>query len=63
MATCLLNQAHDFDNILKVSKSVLAAFAKGMPPVLAIEFARRAIPSHCRPAYEELEELLKAVKK
>jgi hypothetical protein len=34
-----------------------------MPPVLAIEFARRAIPSNCRPGYEELEELLKAVKK
>jgi chemotaxis protein MotA len=63
MAKNLENQAHDFDCILKVSKSVLAAFAKGMPPVLAIEFARRAIPSHCRPGYEELEELLKSVKK
>jgi len=63
MAKCLENQSQDFDCILKVSKAVLAAFAKGMPPILAIEFARRAIPSHCRPRYEELEELLKAVKK
>ena len=63
MATALLNQSHDMDNILKVSKAVLAAFAKGMPPIMAIEFARRAIPTNCRPGYEELEELLKTVKK
>ena len=63
MAKTLENQAHDFDNILKVAKSVLVAFAKGLPPVMAIEFARRAIPSHCRPSYEEMEELLKSVKK
>ncbi len=63
MAKALENQANDFNNILKVSKAVLAAFAKGMPPILAIEFARRAIPTNCRPGYEELEELLKTVKK
>jgi chemotaxis protein MotA len=63
MAKTLENQAHDLDNILKVAKAVLVAFAKGMPPVMAVEFARRAIPSHCRPSYEEMEELLKTVKK
>ncbi len=63
MAKSLENQAHDFDTILKVSKSVLVAFAKGMPPILAIEFARRAIPTNFRPGYEELEEMLKEVKK
>jgi chemotaxis protein MotA len=63
MAKTLENQARDQDNILKVAKSVLVAFSKGLPPVMAIEFARRAVPSHCRPGYEELEELLKSVKK
>jgi chemotaxis protein MotA len=63
MAKALENQAHDLDNILKVAKSVLVAFSKGLPPVMAIEFARRAVPSNCRPGYEELEELLKSVKK
>jgi chemotaxis protein MotA len=63
MAKALENQANDQNNILKVSKSVLVAFSKGLPPVMAIEFARRAIPSHCRPSYEEMEELLKSVKK
>jgi chemotaxis protein MotA len=63
MSKALENQADDQNNLLKVAKAVLTAFAKGMPPILAIEFARRAIPSNCRPGYEELEELLKAVKK
>jgi hypothetical protein len=30
---------------------------------MAVEFARRAVPSSCRPGYEEMEELLKNVKK
>ncbi|MDR2422080.1 MAG: flagellar motor stator protein MotA [Deltaproteobacteria bacterium] len=63
MAKALENQSNDQNNILKVSKSVLVAFAKGLPPVMAIEFARRAVPSNCRPGYEEMEELLKSVKK
>ncbi|MDR3203294.1 MAG: flagellar motor stator protein MotA [Deltaproteobacteria bacterium] len=63
MAKTLENQAHDFDNILKVAKTVLVTFAKGMPPVMAVEFARRAVPSNCRPGYEEMEELIKSVKK
>lgn len=63
IAKALDNQAKDLDCILNVSKAVLAAFAKGMPPIMAIEFARRAIPTHCRPSYDELEELIKQVKK
>ncbi|MDR1314757.1 MAG: flagellar motor stator protein MotA [Deltaproteobacteria bacterium] len=63
MAKTLENQAGDQINILKVAKAVLVAFSKGLPPVMAIEFARRAVPSNCRPGYEELEELLKSVKK
>jgi chemotaxis protein MotA len=63
MAKTLENQAHDFDNLLNVAKAVLVAFAKGLPPVMAIEFARRAVPSNCRPTYEEMEELMKSVKK
>ncbi|MCU1258632.1 MAG: chemotaxis protein [Bryobacterales bacterium] len=33
----------------------LIAFAKGMAPVLAVEFARRTIPSECRPGFKEFE--------
>ncbi|MDR1577755.1 MAG: flagellar motor stator protein MotA [Deltaproteobacteria bacterium] len=63
MAKSLENQAHDLNNILKVAKAVLLAFSKGLPPVMAIEFARRAVPSNFRPGYEEMEDLLKTVKK
>jgi len=31
------------------------AFAKGVAPILAVEFARRAIPNHIRPTFQELE--------
>lgn len=62
MAKKLENQAREFDTMLAVAKAVLAAFAKGMPPILAIEFSRRAIPSDFRPSYEEMEEHIKNLK-
>jgi chemotaxis protein MotA len=33
----------------------LMAFAKGMAPMIAIEFARRAVPPEMRPAFHEME--------
>jgi chemotaxis protein MotA len=33
----------------------LMAFAKGMAPSIAIEFARRSIPPECRPSFKETE--------
>ncbi len=33
----------------------LMAFAKGMAPLIAVEFARRAIPHHLRPGFKEME--------
>ena len=34
---------------------VLLAFIKGAPPIMAVEMARRAIPSRVRPTFAELE--------
>ena len=34
---------------------VLLAFIKGAPPIMAVEMARRAIPSRVRPSFTELE--------
>jgi chemotaxis protein MotA len=34
----------------------LIAFAKGAAPILAVEFARRAIPSAVRPTFQEMEQ-------
>ena len=33
----------------------IIAFAKGSPPITAVEFARRSIPSDVRPTFKELE--------
>jgi chemotaxis protein MotA len=33
----------------------LMAFAKGMAPMIAVEFARRAVPHHLRPGFKEME--------
>jgi len=33
----------------------LTAFNKGVPPLLAVEMGRRAVPGHARPKFEEVE--------
>jgi chemotaxis protein MotA len=42
-----------------VLRIVLVAHIKGMPPVLAVETARRAVPSHVRPSFAQLEQACK----
>jgi len=50
-------------NILKTVKAGLVSFAGGAPPQVALEFARKTIPSNLRPTAAELEEILKEAKK
>jgi chemotaxis protein MotA len=38
-----------------VLRVVMLSFLKGMSPILAIEMARRAIPEHLRPSFQEVE--------
>ncbi len=40
---------------LYVLRVVMIAFLKGTAPIMAVEFARRAIPGHVRPLFAELE--------
>jgi chemotaxis protein MotA len=40
----------------------LMAFAKGMAPMIAVEFARRAIPHELRPSFKTMEEACKGQK-
>jgi chemotaxis protein MotA len=40
----------------------LMAFAKGMAPMIAVEFARRAIPPELRPTFQEMEATCKGRK-
>ncbi|MEZ4754768.1 MAG: flagellar motor stator protein MotA [Bdellovibrionota bacterium] len=49
--------------ILKTVQAGLVSFAGGAPPQVALEFARKTIPSECRPTAEELEEIIKEAKK
>jgi chemotaxis protein MotA len=43
-------------------KAGIVALAKGLAPLVAVEFARRAIPAEERPSFREMEEACKRVK-
>ncbi len=47
---------------LNVIKTAIVYFIGGGAPQIAVEFARRIIPPHIRPSFEELEELMKGKK-
>lgn len=55
-STNVENQVHGQHTVMNVAKTALMAFASGWTPVLALEAARRAVPSSVRPSFEELEE-------
>jgi chemotaxis protein MotA len=48
----LIDDEHAYYHVLRV---MMMSFMKGMSPMLAIEMARRAIPGHVRPSFQEVE--------
>jgi chemotaxis protein MotA len=48
----LVDDEQAYYHVLRV---VMLSFIKGMSPILAIEMARRAIPQHVRPSFQEVE--------
>jgi len=48
-------------NYLECIKSGIVSMAKGAPPTVAVEFARRVVFSHERPALEEVEAAIQRV--
>jgi chemotaxis protein MotA len=44
---------------LYVLRVVMISFLKGTAPIMAVEFARRAIPGHVRPSFLEVEKFCK----
>lgn len=50
------------ERFLQCIKSGVVAYAKGLAPILAVEFARRAIYQDTRPSYAEVEEACRAIK-
>jgi chemotaxis protein MotA len=49
-------EEHAYHYVLRV---VLVSFMKGIAPTVAVEFARRAIPGHVRPSFQEVEGYIK----
>ena len=37
----------------------IISFAKGLAPILAVEFARRTVPHQIRPSFQEMEKACK----
>jgi chemotaxis protein MotA len=48
----IVDDEHAYQHVLRVA---LISFIKGTPPIMAVEIARRAVPSHVRPSFQELE--------
>jgi chemotaxis protein MotA len=63
IGTKMEHNVRDVTGLLKCVKAGLVSFAGGAPPAVALEFARKTIPSAFRPTSEELEEILKEAKK
>jgi chemotaxis protein MotA len=52
--------AEDEHAFLYVLRVAMASFIKGTAPIMAVEVARRAIPGHVRPPFQELETYCRA---
>jgi len=63
MAAIMGTMVEETSAELTVVKAAMNAFAMGWPPAMSLESARRAIPAHDRPGFDELEELLRQSKK
>lgn len=57
MMTKINDDEHAYYHILRV---VMLSFIKGTSPILAVELARRAIPGHLRPSFQEVEKACRA---
>ena len=47
---------------LRSIKAGVVAYAKGMPPIVAVEFGRRVIANDFRPSFAEVEDACRAIK-
>jgi chemotaxis protein MotA len=55
LASSMAKIAEDESAYLYVLRVVMISFLKGSAPIMAVEFARRAIPGHVRPGFLEVE--------
>jgi chemotaxis protein MotA len=62
LATNLDLAAEEEGRMFEAMKAGVVAFAKGMQPLIAVEFARRTIFQDHRPTFQQMEKALKGVK-
>src|ERR1700674_1657778 len=55
LAASMQKNTEEEGAFLHVLRVVMISFLKGSAPILAVEFARRAIPGHVRPSFLEVE--------
>jgi chemotaxis protein MotA len=55
IASRMLRAAEDEGHFYHVLRVAITSFLRGSSPLVAIEFARRAVPGHVRPSFMELE--------
>ncbi|UWZ81955.1 flagellar motor stator protein MotA [Occallatibacter riparius] len=55
VASNMTKAADEHNSYLHVLRVLLLSFLKGSAPMIAIEMARRAIPAHVRPTFDEME--------
>ena len=60
LSSNMAKTAEEHNGYLHVLRVLLLSFLKGSPPMIAIEMARRAIPAHVRPSFDEMEKSCKA---
>src|SRR5438309_10656661 len=59
LASNMAKSAEEHNGYLQVLRVLLVSFLKGGAPIIAVEMARRAIPSHVRPTFDEMEKSCK----
>jgi chemotaxis protein MotA len=59
VAANMAKTADDEHAYYQVLRVVMVSFMKGTPPSVAVEFARRSIPGHVRPSFQETEAHIK----
>jgi chemotaxis protein MotA len=59
LASSMQKNAEDEGAYLYVLRVAMISFLKGSAPIMAVEFARRAIPGHARPGFLEVEKYCK----
>jgi len=59
LAANMTKGADEHNEYLQVLRVLMLSFLKGNAPMISIEMARRAIPAHVRPSFDEMEKACK----